>query len=180
MELKHEMLSLRLKDRWPHKELGCGHQEIRDVCIPQDVCDHIGNRSCRMIHEDTFLLFAPFLPENTDLTIEETTISFMPKYIYRLMYTSKSSGRTMCMVAKGDTLPAEDGDCLKFYLRQLVLTPNESAREFSRLYFYERRARQDAFLRGESGNIRVSGKSTVQGESDGAVIEDKLTFKEYA
>lgn len=82
-------------------------------------------------------------------------------------------------MAKGESLPTDRGAIFYFYLRQLVLTQSEVAREFSRLYFLERRARQDAFLSGELGNIRVSGETTLDGQSNGADESDKLNFKEY-
>lgn len=124
--------------------------------------------------EQAIELFTEYLPPRTVLTIEETNVRFMPKYIYRLQYTSKKSGRTMCMVCKGDSLPKTTDETFHFYRRQLTLTPTEVAREFSRIYYLERRAKQEAFLSGQMGNIRVSGKSDIQGEQDGASIEDSI------
>lgn len=120
-------------------------------------------------------LFQKYIPANTTLTIEETDSHLIYRYIFRLTYTSKSSGRTMCMIAKGEALPAEEGDLMYFYLRQLILTPAEQGREFSRLYFLERRARQEGFLR---------DGSTGQGERgslvyDKAAKRDRMEAKDY-
>lgn len=124
-------------------------------------------------------LFQSQLPPHTKIQIERARIKNHLHYIYRLQYTSKASGRTMCVIAKGDTLPLKRDDLYMFYLRQIVLTPKEAAREFSRLYFLERRAKQDEFLFG-SKNIRVAGNTDLDGEENGAVIEDKLNFEGYA
>jgi hypothetical protein len=120
--------------------------------------------------ETALALFEGMLPESTTLTIEQhpsLVKSYPYMYVFRCEYTSKSSGRTMTVMAKGQSLPAERDNSFYFYLHQLTLTPAETAREFSRLYFLERRARQDAWNSGESGNIRVSGKSLLKDEQDG-------------
>lgn len=119
---------------------------------------------------DALALFGGYIPAGTVLTIEETNSHIIAKYIVRLKYVSKKSGRTMCMMAKGDSLPTCPGPLLDFYLRQIVLTPTEAAREFSTLYFFERRSRQEAFLFSKD-NVRVSEASS-QG--------DRLSFPEYA
>lgn len=130
----------------------------------------------------TKALFGEFIPAGTMIIIEKNTGRIGAKFMFRLEYTSKRSGRKMFMTAKGDELPKEPGHLLSFYLRQLILEPSEVAREFSRLYFLERRAKQEAFLYGgDTGkeNLRVSGKSTISGALDGAEDADKLTAEEY-
>lgn len=129
--------------------------------------------------EHAHALYLPHLPDNAVLSIEETDGKLIARYIFRLTYTSAKSRRTLNMVAKGESLPTEYGELYNFYLRQIVLSPSEVAREFSRLYFYERNARQDMFLNNKN-NIRVSGKTEIDGEMDGAVNDDQLTYKDYA
>lgn len=118
-------------------------------------------------------LFAPHLPPNTVLTIEETDNRLCAKVIIRLTYTSTRSGRKMNMIAKGDNVPTKDDSTLRFYLMQLILTPAEIGREFSRLAWLEKRARQDAFLMGvDSGRgIRVA---------DPLASIDTLSFEGYS
>lgn len=121
--------------------------------------------------EKALHLFDGYLPDNTKLTIESTDGHLIAKYIFRLQYTSKNSGRTMCMIAKGDNLPEEHGHLFDFYLRQLVLSPAEIGREFSRIAWLEKRARQDAFLSaGKLDNIRVS---------EDLNLKDRLNYKDY-
>ncbi len=119
---------------------------------------------------DTMILFAEDIPEYTKLAIEKYDDALPPKYVLRLTYTSKTSGRTMCQVAKGDRLPTTHDALYYFYLRQIVLTPTEVAREFSTLYFRERRAKQDAFLAGDR-SVTVSDKTA---------RKDKLSYEGYA
>lgn len=121
--------------------------------------------------ERAISLYDGHLPENTILTIEHYVCKVSSDYVFRLQYTSQTSGRTMCIVAKGSTLPTEQDDIFKFYLRQLVLSPKEVAREFSRIAFMEKRARQDQFLAlGKLGNPRVSDKQS---------HKDSLGYKDY-
>jgi hypothetical protein len=121
-------------------------------------------------------LFIGFMPKNVQVSIEETHCRTMHRFIYRAIYTSPTSGRTMCVTAKGDSLPIGHDDIFRFYLRQLTLEPSEVRLEFSRIYFMERRAKQDEWLFG-SGNNRVAGKAA-KGE-DGAMIADSLKYGEF-
>lgn len=118
---------------------------------------------------DIVLLFDGYMPENTKICFEELQINGLHKYIIRATYTSKSSGRQMCIVAKGDELPHGHDQVFFFYLRQLVLTPQEIRTKFSRLYFLERRARQEQFLFGGK-NTRVATEN---------MVKDTLSFDEY-
>lgn len=115
-------------------------------------------------------LFSDRIPANTRLAIEETDGRLIAKYIIRLTYTSHKSGRQITVTTKGDTLPSTECPLMHFYLNQIVLNPIEVGREFSRIYFLEKRARQEAFLFSKD-NIRVSVK-----ESE----KDKLNYKDYA
>jgi len=114
-------------------------------------------------------LFDIYLIENSSVSIERQYSSFGHTYIFRMLYVSKNSGRSMSVMAKGDRLPKTHDDLFKFYLRQLLLTPKEVAKYFSRLDFLERRARQDAFLAGDR-SVRVSDKTA---------HKDKLDYEDY-
>lgn len=127
-------------------------------------------------------LFITDIPENASLAIEETDGKLIAKYIFRMTYTSGKSGRKINVVAKGESLPQDYGDLLyRYYYQQLIMTPTEVARELSRIYFIERRARQDAFLfkagrtsdgaADESTNIRVN---------DTGFEDDKLSYEDYS
>lgn len=112
-----------------------------------------------LVPEYALELFTPYMPADSHLSIERSC----GNYLIRLRYISKKTGRSIFITAKGQRLPvsAED-ELLKWYLKQLILTPSEIAREFSRIYFLERRARQDAFLNSsyEDGRrIKVSENS---------------------
>lgn len=91
-------------------------------------------------------LISRYIPANTKLTVEQTNNRLMSKYLVRLTYVSQKSGRTITISAKGDTLPTQEDEVLRFYVAQIVLTPQEAAREFNRVYFLEKRARQEAFI----------------------------------
>lgn len=132
--------------------------EIIDFTLTHDPLQHAHN------------LFAPDIPENASLSIEETDGKLISRYIFRMTYKSGKSGRCINVVAKGDTLPTSHDDLYRYYYLQLFMTPTEVARELSRIYFIERRARQDAFLFTKD-NIRVS---------DTGFEEDKLNFEDYA
>lgn len=114
-------------------------------------------------------LLSAYTPIDTHLTVEQTDGILSHRYIVRLVYTSRSSGRKMSLIAKGDHLPTEPGHELNYYLRQIVLSPQEVARRFSRIYFMEHRARQDSFLHGD--NVRVQ---------DITAERDKLGYEKYA
>lgn len=102
-------------------------------------------------------LLRSHMPPKTTLTVKETDGKLTSRYIFHLQYTSTKSRRTMTLTAKTDSLPQKEEDHIFRYIRsQLYLTPKEVGRAFGRLYFRERRARQEAFLRGENGNIRVT------------------------
>ena len=125
-------------------------------------------------------LFQPYLPPNTKLSIEETDGKLCAKYLVRLQYTSHRSGRKMHIMAKGDNLPTKDDSTLRFYVLQIVLPPAEVGREFSRLYFLEKRAKQDAWL--------AMGKNSRNGDNSGDMFtigdeianKEKLMFEDYA
>lgn len=137
--------------------------------MPSDVRRNDGARSSNPI-EATILLFEEHIPDNTVLSIEEHGGGRMPiRFVFRLEYTSKNSGRKMNVTAKGDTLPSELDSLFDWYLRQLVLTPAEIGREFSRLYWYEKRAKQEAFLQGDR-SVTVADK---------IAHKDALEFKGY-
>ena len=118
-------------------------------------------------------LLLNYTPKNTLLTIEETDGKLCYRYFVRLTYTSGKTGRKITLTAKGDTLPTEDDRILHFYTSQIVLSPSEIGREFSRISWYEKRARQDAFLKGmdKGRSVRVA---------DPVADLDKLVFEEYA
>lgn len=122
--------------------------------------------------DEVYELFKNYIPEGATLSIEETDGKLIERYIFRLTYTSSKSGRKMSMRCKGDRLPTKDDGLLHFYLNQIVLSPREVSRKFSQLYFFEKRARQDAFLFG-GGNTR--GNSTTVSTH----CEDRLGFKDY-
>lgn len=124
-------------------------------------------------------LMLPHLPPNTVLEIEETDQMLCSRYIMRLVYTSQRSGRRMNMVAKGDNLPEQDDATLRFYLMQLVLTPAEIGREFSRLYWLEKRARQDAWLSAGRTSRRKDGSGDEFSVVDKQLEADKLTYEDY-
>lgn len=118
----------------------------------------------------TEALLSEYIPRGSRITIEENHNRIGCRYVFRLQYTSKRSGRTMCTVAKGEELPHTYDDAL-FYLRQLVLTPPEVAKRFNYVTWLEKRARQDAFLSaGKLSNIRVSEQNAHR---------DLLGFKDY-
>jgi hypothetical protein len=119
--------------------------------------------------ESVLELYEGHLPQDTLLTIEQSIGTLPLRYIFRLQYKSKSSGRTMVIMAKGESLPSCLDSLFYFYLKQLILSPSEVAREFSKLYFIERRARQDAFLAGDR-SVTVSDKVS---------RKDALKFEEY-
>lgn len=125
-------------------------------------------------------LFNGYIPDNTTLKIERSSINNYHMYVYRLTYISKKSGRTMCMVAKGDSIPFSRDRLFDFYLRQLTLSPTEAAREFSRLYFLERRARQDEFLfnagKTSAGLADQAKNSRVSGTME---HKDTLSYEKY-
>lgn len=120
--------------------------------------------------ERSLALFQQHIPVSSVITIQETDQRLIPRYLVRITYTSLRSGRKITLTAKGNEIPLEPGTTLTYYLTQLVMTPSEVGREFSRIYFLEHRSRQDEFLFSKN-NIRVSKKDELQ---------DKLTFKEYA
>lgn len=122
--------------------------------------------------EQAWQLLTRYTPANTELIIEELNTQLFKGYVFRLKYTSGKSGRTICTVAKGTALPEADDHLLHFYLRQLILSPSELGREFSRTYFYERRARQDAFLMGGE-----NGRQNVLVTND---TSDRLGYEDYA
>lgn len=120
--------------------------------------------------QHAYALFENDIPDNATLSIEETDGKLIAKYIVRITYKSSKSNRAINVMAKGDRLPTEHDELYRYYIQQLILTPTEVAREFSRIYFLERRSRQEAFLFSKN-NIRVS---------DTGLEDDKLTFKDYA
>jgi len=134
---------------------------------------------CNIAEEDeitrAYSLFLPHIPANSTLTIEETDQRLCAKYFVRLEYKSLNTGRKISLLAKGDTLPTADNDTLRYYLSQILLSPAEVGREFSRIAFRERVARQDGFLFGggkaRGNDIRVS-KQNEQADS--------LGFEDYA
>jgi hypothetical protein len=123
-------------------------------------------------------LFIGLTPEDTIVTIEEHSIGNYTYYVFKCMYTSKSSGRHIFITAKGEQLPEDVGSLLDFYVRQLTMTASEVAREFSRLYFLERRAKQDAFI--NNGYTRNSEGGDAFFVKDETASKDKLSFDEYS
>lgn len=122
-------------------------------------------------------LMAPYLPVGTHLEIEETDSKLCSKYIMRLIYTSKKSGRKMSVLAKGDNLPTLDDSTLRFYVMQLVLTPSEVGREFSRLYFIEKRARQEMWLAMGKSSRKKDNSGDTLSVIDQGLNADKLDFR---
>lgn len=120
-------------------------------------------------------LFAPYLPNNSTLSIEVNDATFGEKYLYRLTYYSEKSGRTICIVAKGDSLPTCDSDgCLMFYKRQLVLTPSQVAHTFHRQYLFDRNAKRQKFLFEEGRPKAKRGITIVDTEAK----KDYLPFEQ--
>lgn len=110
--------------------------------------------------ELAYALISPLLPDNASLTIEATTNKLLYKYLFRAYYTSKSSGRTFCVLAKGNTLPFCDDQLLKYYSTQLILDRNQQRLEFSKRAYFEKQARQADFLfERPKENILVSTKA---------------------
>jgi hypothetical protein len=109
------------------------------------------------------------LPENTQLTIEETDGRLIAKYILRVTYVSGKSNRKITVSAKVNSLPETKHDeTYKNCISQLSLTPKEVAQRFNRAYFMERNARQQAFLF-SNDNPRVV---------DDGLNKDKLRYEE--
>lgn len=129
-------------------------------------------------YEQCLALFEPYIPENAELVIEQTDGKLCTKYLIRMFYTSPKSGRKLGFLAKTDVLPTEHNEHFINCMRQIVLSPQEVAKEFSIMYFREKRAKQEAFLFSNT-NTRVSGKTKKEGDSDGAVAEDRLRFNDY-
>lgn len=127
----------------------------------------VGSTSQATDIEQATALFSEYIPPNTTISIEQYDSRCSYRYVIRLKYTSEKSGRTICMVAKGDRLPVQADDTMLFYLRQIVLTPKEISREFNRVYFLERRAKQDYFLSlGKLGNPRVVDETAAKDRFD--------------
>jgi hypothetical protein len=132
---------------------------------------------CNFDEENTLTraydLFLPYMPKNTLLTIEETDGRMCARFLVRLTYTSGKTGRKITLLAKGNSLQISDDTIRRYYTSQLVLSPSEIGREFSRISWYEKRARQDAFLKGmdKGRSVRVS---------DPLASLDTLTFDNYA
>lgn len=109
-------------------------------------------------------LLSSFIPEGSILNIIETNQLYCSRYLVTVTYVSKKSGYKISITAKGDNLPTKDNkredSIVKFYLAQVVLSPAEVGREFSRVYWREKRAKQDAFLFGggasRGNDVRVS------------------------
>ena len=93
-------------------------------------------------------LIAACLPENVKLTITETDGYMIDKFLVRVVYTSHRTGRTISVLAKGNSLPTKENNLTPFYTSQLLTTPAEINRKFSYIAWLEKTARQSAWLAG--------------------------------
>lgn len=123
-------------------------------------------------------VLSKFIPNGSELYIDEYNHSNIPSYRISITYTSAKSGRSMTKFSSlGSSLPTKGAkrydSVVRFYMAPVLMTVAETAREFSRMAWRERRARQDAFLFGggkaRGNDIRVS---------DPVKDLDNLTFEE--
>lgn len=101
-------------------------------------------------------LLAKLLPSNTTLTIEETNMVNIKRYLIHVTYKSQKTGKTMGKTLRCDSLPTPEND-IRFYTAPLVFSPKEIAREFNQMAWREKRARQEAWLAaGKLSNQRIA------------------------
>lgn len=111
-------------------------------------------------------LFKKYLPKEAEFEIDTRH-----ELMFRATYTSKRTGRKLTVVSKGTCLPTNYQQ-LRCHLVTIALTPAQQGKAFSRLAFYEKRARQEAFL---FGGGKSRGNDVRVNVDDG----DNLTYRDY-
>lgn len=116
-------------------------------------------------------LFKTYLPVEAEFEIVETDCKLIAKYLFKTTYTSKNTGKRLSYMSKAEHLPVCYEE-LRCHLATIAKTPSEQGKAFSLLAFYEKRARQEAFL---FGGGKSRGNDVRVNVDDG----DNLTYKDY-